>query len=438
MRGDGFRSSVIKQTGPYYTIKMSTGSKISDLRVEGNATALGGIDISNTGWLSIENVNIENFTGSGAVAIKAWDTYRALIEQVYVFTCDIGIHFRGFVTSFSWIKGELNTCQTYTVYAPTYSGSESIDVVLNQVTIESPRGLTPIMLGMFGQVIFDYCGFEDCCGSGANPRVITVSDDCALTLRDCIMGAFNTGVFSYSGTGHYVYMGNDAAQVTVTGCHITHNYTTSGYTLQFLRSQGDALINISDTIFEGSGFATDLVAERAFLGGINVTYGTQSLHINNCRVGNGTYITKRPPSAVTEAVTTVTGAATRTSVWSKTFPSGCFASGYGFKIKAWGKRTGTVGAKTAELKLAAGGDTFIAMTAAATAADTWESEVTVLFVNFTDQSVLVSSRDGTATNTSATQQTKDTNANDLTVSVVLSVVTAAETMTLDGLLMERF
>ena len=128
-----------------------------------------------------------------------------------------------------------------------------------------------------------------------------------------------------------------------------------------------------------------------------------------------------------------------TIVFTNTFYKETLGTTNGFIIKAWGRRTGTAGAKQIVFKFTdTGAATSYNATNASTATDAWETEITVYFRLYNSQSINIVSHDAAASLTQSELATKNSILYDLVVELEAQVANAADTMTLDGVIMDRF
>lgn len=433
LSGEGFRATVIKQTGAFFAVKVGLAGTVRDITIEGTATATGGLDISNCGLGYVHFVEVFGFSSVGAVAIKLHESYRIKLSYLYIRDNYTALKFSGNVTAFKFDKGNVSLSSYRAIDASGTATGNALDGNFNAVYFESNYGLNPIYCDHTGGLIFTECGFEVNCGiGGANPKVIRVENPTHLTLRSCTFSEF-TNVVAYTGTAYYIYLGDNAPRLVMDDCSFVHNFAIAGYTLRLVRSAQTGTVQMTNNRLYGTAITTDMQAQAIMLGGFNVNHPPRTYNFANNRARNA-YVQRASPTAITTAVATSDG--TSSTLYSRQFPAGAFHKGAALKIKAWGRRTGTAGVKGVQLGFVANTLSTHLMTAAVTAADAWVSDLVLLFKTYSAQSLSVMAQDGTAAYTASTQLAKDTNAYDTTIVVLAVCSNAADSITLDGLVIE--
>lgn len=435
MRGRGMRATIIKQSGAAFALKMGAACLIADLQITGTASALGGIDASGVGIGEIQRVDISNMSNAAAVALKLSGTYRLRYSYGYIFNIAYGISFAGNNTTFVADKVNFSTCTNRAIDASGGSGN-SIEAYFRACYFESCGGLTPIYSDQTGRIVFDKCGFEDMCASGASPRMASFYNPTRVAFKSCQFSGWNIGARSYTGTAYMVYLGDDAPMAVFDDVDINQSAALSGATFYFLRQLGVWTgLGLSNVRCYGTGFATDIAATKYLLGGFDTTYFPRCFAASNVRV-RGSYLYQRVPAAdVNTSVVTATGAST--TVWSKQFPAKGFGPGSYLRITAWGRRIGVVNTKRAVLSITDNTTTSWVASPALTPATDWRTEITIQFDGPAAESISITSMDGTALTSSSNQATKDSGTYDLTIALALECVGVGDSMTLDGLVLEQ-
>jgi len=448
--GDGMVSggTTVNQTGAAYAFKLSTSSSLRDIYLTGSASALGGIDISNCGLGTVSDVRIEAFTGTGAVAVRLNESYRIQLSYLYIFNCYNALTFAGNVTTFRFNKGNISTTNQSgkAINAPT-GGSNNIEAYFENVYFESCPGTNPILIDQFGRVVFNECGFEDMCGGTGtitNPYIIRANNPASLFIKNSQFSGFLTDAYTYSGTLYFVYAGEDMPMLDISGCSFTQNKSISGLTLRTHRWFGKSSgLNFSNNYVTGSGFTTDLLAESAVVAGVDLTY-TPRLYsatgnrTRNAQVSRLAALDTCPPAGTGTSNAVITVNTASSVAYTKTFPARTFGQGTGFRLVAWGRRTGTADTKRALLQITTGTPNSWLLSASVTAADNWKGEAVVLFRDYQNQSISTITHDGAVVSTNSAVATKDSAANDLVLDVVLEVASGSDSMTLDGLVLDLF
>jgi hypothetical protein len=405
---------------------------VEHIRIEGGGAANGGIDIDNCGLGYVQNVEVTGFTNAKAVAIRLHESYRIKLSYIYIYTNYIGIKFSGNVTTFEFNKGNI-AVSSYRALEASGGSSDSIELYFTTVYLESNTGNNPVYFNATGDVVFLNCGFEANCGSGADPKVLRVENPSTLTLRSCRFSGFNSDTFRYSGVAYFVYLGNDAPRFVMDDGTLIQNHSMAGFKVRVFRSANTGIVSFTNNRLLGTAIANDLEAQRIMLGGVDVAYPPRSYKFENNRALNA-FVQRTSPLAITRRVTTSAGLSS--PLYSKQFPAGAFYSGSALKIKAWGRRSGTAGGKSVQLGITADTLSTWPIAAAVTTADDWVSEVVILFRAPSAQSLSVMAHDGTAAYTASTQLTKNTDTYDTTIAILSACSSAADSITLDGLVME--
>lgn len=433
LMGDAFRGTIIQQNGSAFALAMGTGGSIQNLKLQGSVSATGGIDLTNCGFGTVRNVDIENFTATGATAYKLSNTLRVLIDGGYIFNCYTGSSFANAVTTTKFHKVNFGSCTYRAIDASTAAGA-NIELYFDTCYFESCTGINPIYSNMFGRITFENCGFESMCGSGANPILIDIENPCRVTLRSCQFSGFNTGTYTYTGTAYFVYLGNDMPKAVIEDCVFIQNATVSGFTLRVLRCQNPGSLAVRDTRLEGTALANDLEAQRTFLAAMDATYLPTTYVFENVRALGAIIDRIKVESSVTSIVNS---SGTTSTLWSKQFPGRSFQTGSLLRLRAWGQRTAAFGAAMqVQFQINAGTASAMNVTASLNTATDWRSEVTIAFQDYNTQNISIVAQDGTATSVTSTQLTKDTITNDPTLSLLAQCANAGDTIKLCGMTLE--
>tara|TARA_R110000868_G_scaffold249898_6_gene506385 strand:- start:285 stop:2198 length:1914 start_codon:yes stop_codon:yes gene_type:complete len=448
-------STVIKQSGAFYAVKMGAICAIRNIKFLGTSSATGAIDVSNIGWGDIEHCHIEQFNGTNAVSFNINESYRVRISHCYIYDFYYAFKFAGSVTTLEVTKCNIGVGNASGRAIDATSGT-SIEAYFNTCYFESCYGPNPIYCNTFGHLTFTSCGFEAMCvnpayaGSIANPKIIQVANPTRLTVDNCQFSGYQSVLQTYTGILYVVYANADSPLLVITRNNFTQNVSVGSTPLYIVNIQGKStLLTITNNEITGTGFTTVLDAERALLTGINVTYGSRmfTAYGNRCFVSgvgsalhqNSSVLETSPPTGFTSTSNSViTSTGTSYSAWSRVTPKGSWRQGGGFKIVAWGRRIGTAGTKRVLLGITANTLNSFLMTASVTAADNWKSDVVVLFRDYANQSFGITATDGAALFTNCVLGTKDTLTYDTTIEIIFECSNAADSMTLDGMVIQRF
>jgi hypothetical protein len=455
--GDGMTATRVRQEGAAYCFTFGNGAVMRDMRLDGSASATGGIDIDNCGLGQVENVRIEGFNAASAVAIRLNESYRIKLSYLYVYDCYNGLSFTGNVTAFEFDKGNIavTNASGKAINAPT-GGSNSIEAYFNTVYFESCYGANPIFFEQTGRVVFTACGFEAMCvnpffaGTIANPAIIRANNPTEVSIENCQFSGFLSQSQTYSGTLAFVYMGDDAPICTITGCNITQNQTYVGLALTLVRVQGKGtVVRLEGNYINGSAFASVNEAEQIIQRGIDVTYNPLFFSGVNNRIRapgfniqsfeKSSLLDSSPPNGADITSNAITASGASTTVYTRTWPARYFGlPKTGLKITAWGKRTGTAGTKRAVLQINAGGTNSVLLAGAVTAADDWRGEAILFWRGPAALSINTQVVDGSVVSTTTATFSRDWLANSGTISIFLECAAGGDTMTLEGMIMERF
>lgn len=455
--GDGMTATRVRQEGAAYCFALGNGAVMRDMRLDGSASATGGININNCGLGQVENVRIEGFNAASAIGIRLNESYRIKLSYLYIYDCYNGLSFTGNVTAFEFDKGNVatNNASGKAINAAA-GGSNSIEAYFNTVYFESCYGSNPIFVGQTGRVVFTACGFEAMCvnpgytGTIANPAIIRADNPTELFVQNCQFSGFLSQSQTYSGTLSFVYMGDDAPICVISSCSITQNQTYAGLTLSLVRSTGkNGVVSCQYNTITGSAFTTINAAEAILQNSIDLTYNPLAFSAVNNRVRapgvdikffeKNALLDSSPPSGTGISNTAITASGASTTVYTRTWPARYFGlPKTGLKITAWGKRTGTAGTKRALLEINAGGTNSVLLAASVTAADDWRGEAILFWRSYNVLSINTQLVDGAAVSTSTSTFTRDWSANTGTISITLECAGGGDTMTLEGMIMERF
>lgn len=455
--GDGMTATRVRQEGAAYCFALGNGAVMRDMRLDGSASATGGININNCGLGQVENVRIEGFNAASATGIRLNESYRVKLSYLYIYDCYNGLSFTGNVTSFEFDKGNVATSNAAgkAINAPAGVGN-NIEAYFNTIYFESCYGANPIFFEQSGRVVFRACGFEAMCtnpsfaGSIANPAIIRANNPTELFLQNCQFSGFLSQQQTYTGALSFVHLGDDAPICSIYGCSITQNQTYAGLTLSIVRALGKGtVVRLQENMVTGSGFANLNAAEAVFQNGVDITYNPLFFSSTGNRIRVPGFVIQSfeksapldssPPDGAGITNTAITASGASTTVYTRTWPARYFGlPKTGLKITAWGKRTGTAGTKRALLQINAGGANSVLLANAVTAADDWRGEA-ILF--WRAPSVLaISSKycDGAVVGLQNSTFTRDWLANAGTINIILECSAGGDTMTLDGMVMERF
>ena len=455
--GDGMTATRVRQEGAAYCFALGNGAVMRDMRLDGSASATGGININNCGLGQVENVRIEGFNAASAIGIRLNESYRVKLSYLYIYDCYNGLSFTGNVTAFEFDKGNVATSNAAgkAINAPAGAGN-NIEAYFNTVYFESCYGANPIFFEQFGRVVFRACGFEAMCanpgytGTIASPAIIRANNPTELSIQDCQFSGFLSQSQTYSGTLSFVYMGDDAPICIITGCNITQNQTYVGLALTLVRVQGKGtVVKLDGNYINGSAFASVNEAEQIIQRGIDVTYNPLFFSGVNNRIRapgfniqsfeKASLLDSSPPDGVGIATTAITASGASTTVYTRTWPARYFGlPKTGLKITAWGKRTGTAGTKRAVLQINAGGTNSILLAGAVTAEDDWRGEAILFWRGQAALSINTQLVDGSVVSITTATFSRDWLANSGTISIFLECAAGGDTMTLEGMIMERF
>ncbi len=183
---------------------------------------------------------------------------------------------------------------------------------------------------------------------------------------------------------------------------------------------------------------------------VDATYPPKNYYMQNVSVSSVTVsretISQTPaldvhPEPTTNvpvaAVITAPGGA-NTVVYTYEFEKGTISGFRAIKLIAWGNRTGTAGNKQIVLKITdTGAATSYNATTVVTAADAWRTEITILFRYYQNQSINIQSLDGATAAQVRALGTKDAATYAYKIELEAQVANAADTMTLEGVILER-
>jgi len=458
--------TVIYQSGAAFALKANRLCNIRDVSVWGRlglglsgSVAIGGIFWENAGFGTMTNVAVEYFPALNAVAIKVHECYRLQFNYVHIYSVYHGLQTSGNVTTFQWNKGNVSRTNDFNVgtgRALDFSGGPSpnnTEIEFNGVYFESCFGANPIYADQTTRIKFDFCGFEAMCvnesyaGTVTNPIMIDMVNPAVCDITNCQWSGWYTPGQTFAGT--LTFLRARGSGFTISDSSFTQNYSLGGLSAVCVNSQDfRTRLTITNNIVQGAGFTTELAAKRWLLSNA-ATYPSRNFTAYGNRfksasdtvavfsaadvfpVGNNGV-----PAGIVPV--TVTGTAT-TIVYSTTVPRELLRSGHGLKLRAWGRRTGTVGSKQATLLITdTGAATSINITGAITAANSWGSNIVIYCRDSASQSVNAQSIDSSTALNISQILFEDFAANDMLLELQLAVATAAETMTLDGLVLEAF
>ena len=457
--GDGDGTKIL-QTGAAYAFKVvATRCQINDMQIlgaltyNGASTALGGIWVQDAYQSIFSNLDFRYFGATNANAIYINESYWIKLSNVFVYRCFTALKVRGYVTTFEWDKGGIDlTYPTGKAVDAIYDAASACDLHFNQVYFESCEGDNPIQLEQFGEYYFTDCGFEAMCVNNTSglvdPKIISTKFAAKLTLDNCSFSGFSSTTEFYSGEVNIVKH-LSGASLTVNNCVINQSQVfpvAVTAVILFWYRNFQTLATFSNNVVRGAGWASAKQAEIAFYyqDGIYTTYN--ATYINNQVLGVTKsvlpkYLTLPRGTDATPNVASpiVAPGGANTIVFTNTFYKETLGTTNGFIIKAWGRRTGTAGAKQIVFKFTdTGAATSYNATNASTATDAWETEITVYFRLYNSQSINIVSHDAAASLTQSELATKNSILYDLVVELEAQVANAADTMTLDGVIMDRF
>ena len=451
---DKTRGSCLVHTGTGYLIDFGDYGRVTDLALLGTATSDGAMDISTVSLGGFKRLLIADFTKTGAVAINFLDAYRIKSEQLYLYENYTHLKFRGAVTAFEMSNANfsLNNAAGYVIDAAGGSGT-ACDLDFVKPYFDASRGQNPILATCTGALRMHKMVAESPCQdtvSIANPRFIQVNNPCELFLNGGTFSGFLTAAQAYTGDLNFLYLGDSAPKAIIKEFQFNQNnslgVTTpnpSGSTLRFIRSLGVSRIHLQDCKVTGTGFASLLEAKQSLLSGLNPTYSPKNFEASVTFAPAGFYevYNRRPPadvgppfgSDIATTVITTTGIATDI-VWTRTFAKNSLGRSTKINIHAWGRKTGTAGNKNALLSLTdTGAATSWNASTVTTAADAWETYITIVFRGPSAQSISITSFDGATTLHTSNVATKDGATYDLQLDFSLVVAAGVDTMTLDGI-----
>lgn len=449
--GAGYEATTILQNSAHKAFSPTEqGCQIKDLELRGSATAAGAIDFdNNVSFFRMVNCMITLFTATDATAITINDCQRILLEHCYFYDNYNHMSFAGYVTTFEAYKCNFAVSNPggHCLHGP-FRGvpDEQFNLVFRRCYFESIYGPNPIMFGMFGQVTFEDCGFEECCvnqgyrGTVDSPKVIRADNPTKLILNRCEWSGF-TGSQSWSGTANFVYLGTDMPKAVIENCHIIQNSPVSGFTIEYIRQMGrySLVTLVGNSIVWGTGSTAD--AEQAFISGFSADYATRFLFAENNMIRRGgeapVMFNHRPPLASIDADMSTNGKSL-TTLFTKTFPAKTLWRGVALRLKLFGTRAGTAGAKQVMLTLDAGGRTTYRVTGANSSADEWSAEIRIRWSSNNSQHISIVGMDRSTTSVNSVHSaSKDTQVNDLVLSIVGRCANAADRLTLVSCELER-
>lgn len=432
--GDGPRASIFKQYGAAFCVKMAVdGNVISKIGFRGTVSATGAVDFSGNGLGKIEDFDIQDFTATGACAIKMVEVYRSEIDFGYIYNCYNGIVFSGAVTTVKVTKTNFGVISNRALDGS--SGGVSYSVVgFDTCYFESCSGTSPIYFNTGSRIVFYNCGFEHM-ASGANASVIRM-DVGRLEIRSSQWSGFNTGAITYTGTCQFLYCGPSLNTAIIDDLDIVQNFTISGFTGRFIYGIGNSSISISNSRVVGSSFASSALESFRFLvSGMDVTYRPACYQITNVLLADSSAINKGS-GTISRLTTTFSSSAASATAFTYTFPARTFGAGDVVKVSAWGRRAGTTNTKRALLNFTAGGSSSVLIASAVTAASDWHGQAIITFASYSSEKLTAVAFDAAASSVATSVVGRDTAANDITVSITTECVSGSDTMYVDGVTIE--
>ncbi len=466
-----WQGTVIYQTGSNFAIQAAHNCHINDLSVWGSRTLQGATNSDGgvywngvIGRGTMTNVQVCGFTKQNAVAIRVHECYRLQFNYVFIYSAYTGLKTSGNTTTMEWNDGsvtrtnENNHDPNGRALDLSGSSSSNTSLYIRGVYFEACGGVNPIYMDQFGRVVFEDCGFEKNCLSApsttlANPIVINAVNPMEVDLISCTWSGWDPNYQSYSGTLTFLKCTQNGAAIKIDNCTFIQNDLLPGVTQVGIDTYGfTSTLCITNNLCGGVGYVS-ANEPLNFLLPRNATYPPRRFEFHGNRF-SGLGVTKSEPcnvrscfdvapvgndSAPSSAIPiAVTGVAT-TTVYTITVPRAIMRSGHGVKLRAWGRRTGTAGTKQAKLLITdTGAATSYNITGAVATADSWGADIVIYSRANTTQSVNVRNLDGsTATNVCAVPN-KDFATYDMLLEIQFEVAGAADTMTLDGLLLEAF
>jgi hypothetical protein len=447
--GDG---SIISQTAADWAIKVTSRSNyIRGLRIMGalvfgsTSTVFGGIWFDEAHQSKLSDVYVNTMANAGAIGIYIQETYWLRFDQVFIANCHTGLKTAGYVNAFEWDGGGLDLSHKNgkAVACPAAVNTGNM-LLFSNVYFESCDGQSPLALEAHGTYQFKGCGFENMGGGSWDLNtvyVIATSPGARLTLDGCQFSGLPN--LAYTGTAALVYAGS---QTTIRNCFLNQTYSYGSTPFYFVDFDGhECKVRLENNFV---AYIDESSARKALLHQPITTASDYYVCTGN-NTGTGPLLSltsiydtfPKTTNAVPTVVTPVVApGGANTILYTQTFESQTFASKHGIKITAWGRRTGTAGSKKMVFKVTTtGGPASYDMTTASTAADNWKSELTMFFYGNASQTLSIISIDGaTVTNYNPGPIALNTGAYNLVIAVEAQVADAADTMTLDCLLMERF
>jgi hypothetical protein len=485
-------STRIYQAGSDWAFKVQdTGCRIENMTIQGSLTyggassALGGILVDKPGnaisWSEFNNLWIYSFGATGAVGVSIREAYRVRLSYVFIHVCWTALKFRGAVTTFEYADGSVSVSNfngtgglAIDAISPSPpAADQQIEAYFNNVYFESCYGQRPIQIGLFGRVVFNQCGFENMCvnegfaGTVLDPAVIYIpappasSGSVRIFVRDCQFSGFFFKTAAgqtrqtFAGTCSFIeyQAGVGAALLVIDGLEYPTLDADVAYPnpieLRVLTGDADN-VNFKNIRITSASTLSRSTLLRAFYVPRLKEYPAKIVYLENCIVQSNVFgpetVSQVPPleafptatNAVPLAnVVTAPGGA-NTIVYSYTFPKSTLTGARAVKLIAWGRRTGTAGNKQIALKVTdTGAATAYNATAVTTAADAWRTEVLIYFRHYAGQSINIQSTDGTAVALVNALGTKDSFDYPYKIELEAQIADAADTMTLDGLILDR-
>ncbi len=489
--GAGEYATTVHQTGAAWAFHI-TGSfaSISKMTIAGAltyagaSTALGGVKFDNVGgaigWGLLRDLFIVNFTATGAIGVSLRECYRVKMEMCFVHICWTCLKFRGAVTTFQFDKGNVSVSNhngtgglAIDALSPNPPEStQQLEAYFNNVYFESCYGQRPIQIGLFGRVVFDQCGFEAMCvnegyaGTVTDPAVIYIPASplsvgpIKLFIRNSQFSGFYFKTASgqarqtFAGTCSFIETAPDLQQIDIDGLEYTTFDPDAAYPnpveLRIVKGRGQGgRVNLSGINLNTTGNTSRASLMRA-VQFVDATYPPKNYYMQNVSVSSVTVsretISQTPaldvhPEPTTNvpvaAVITAPGGA-NTVVYTYEFEKGTISGFRAIKLIAWGNRTGTAGNKQIVLKITdTGAATSYNATTVVTAADAWRTEITILFRYYQNQSINIQSLDGATAAQVRALGTKDAATYAYKIELEAQVANAADTMTLEGVILER-
>lgn len=416
--GSGAAYTTVTQSGAAAAFTCGSYSVLEDIYVKGSASATIGIDVSGSSLARIMRCKITGFTNG--IGIKAYASYRTMVDHLYVTTCAKGLLLDDnttFEMFCSFINESTDAGTAANARAVATSGSD-VEATFVGCYFESNNGTITIdASGSSNSYIALYsCGFEDNGGSTTNPINIK-SGGPQLLVEKCSFGSPHGSITGYITD---LYLAGSIADARSNTFVLAATNHVAWYAIGTQNA-----VTLQSNRYAGASLTTTEIMSLM----VEDISAVPKVSITNDRVtatgGAVTNINKRAVATVTATDTSTSGTGEDDLKTYTLYKRKWGATG-GARFLAAGTKTGANDTKTIKFYVGATGWT---VHAAANDTNDWRLEVTVLNVDGYSQRVSWVCWNGTTVAQGYETASIDTIAADVTIKLTGECAHASDTIT---------